>query len=142
VARRYAKIEHNLFTFALNTWENTASYRLDKDGYYRRGKIDSRYRDSYIEAYGHPPRKWHIHHIDTCKTNDHPSNLIAVPDCIHSNIHNTISKTGCIVTRGEIETLILVWKEVEDIKNIMQAKIRDINKEIKALTTRQSKIGK
>ena len=52
---------------------------LDKSRGYRRLRIDSvRYQEHrviYFMATGHDPGSLHIDHIDTCKTNNRPSNL-------------------------------------------------------------------
>lgn len=44
-------------------------------------------RRIYKDAYGQPPPQWHIHHIDYDKTNNDPSNLIALPPRYHDELH-------------------------------------------------------
>lgn len=42
------------------------------------------------QVHGPIPHKWVVHHIDGQKLNNHPSNLIAIPDELHCTIHQLL----------------------------------------------------
>lgn len=66
---------------------NDRGYRLTKDG-----KLE--HRQVYKAAYGPIPKDWVVHHIDECKTNNKPENLIALPQPIHHLLHKAMWASG------------------------------------------------
>lgn len=62
---------------------NERGYPLTKDG-----KLE--HREIYKEVYGSIPKDWIIHHIDQCKTNNLPENLVALPQDLHHELHKAM----------------------------------------------------
>tara|TARA_R100001463_G_scaffold41227_2_gene87045 strand:+ start:1827 stop:2048 length:222 start_codon:yes stop_codon:yes gene_type:complete len=64
------------------------------------------YRKLYEEQIGKIPKGWQVHHIDFNHNNNSLDNLIAVPELVHTVIH----QTG-YMSKDEIENLIHIYKE-------------------------------
>lgn len=65
-----------------------------------------RYIENYFHKYGQlPPIGWHIHHLDHCKWNSNPENLIALP----ANVHQWSHRQGYRVSRDELEEHVNLW---------------------------------
>lgn len=88
---------------------NEHGYCVDKEG-----KLI--HRQVCQEHHGKFPGNWHVHHIDYKKLNNDPENLIALPGCVHWEVHRLRIKDrrGC-------EDLLTTYKdlmcEYDDIKN-------------------------
>lgn len=67
---------------------------LDKRGYplTKDGKLE--HREIYKNTYGPIPKDWVVHHIDQCKVNNDPDNLIALPQPLHHLLHKTMWQLG------------------------------------------------
>lgn len=68
-----------------------------------------------------PKPGYHVHHIDWNHANDHPSNRIEIPECVHRVIHS------CGVSeRWEIERLVRIYElSKQHSMNEIQAMIDD-----------------
>lgn len=71
-----------------NTWKSMRrnGYKMAADG------KGMEHHQVYKKAWGAYPKGWHIHHIDCNKTNNDPSNLIALPPELHALIHEEMSR--------------------------------------------------
>jgi hypothetical protein len=82
--------------------KNDKGYELTEDG-------QLVHRVVYRETYGEIPKNWHVHHIDWTKENNHPDNLIAVPEAVHKWIHER-GDPKWPPQRLEIGGLVSVWQ--------------------------------
>jgi hypothetical protein len=61
-------------------------------------------------VYYHPmifKNKYHVHHVDGNRENNSDSNLVRIPDMLHSYIHTMIRHTGIRPNKDEIEQKLL-----------------------------------
>lgn len=67
---------------------------LNENGYYltKGGKLE--HREIYKATYGKIPSGWVVHHIDQCKTNNDPDNLVALPRELHNTLHDEMWRSG------------------------------------------------
>lgn len=66
---------------------NERGYPLTKSG-----KLE--HREIYREVYGKIPSGWIVHHIDQCKINNKPDNLVALPQPLHLELHKAMWQSG------------------------------------------------
>jgi hypothetical protein len=90
--RRIIKSE----TERLRQGKNDNGYWLTKTG-----KLE--HREVYKDVYGRIPGGWVVHHIDQCKTNNAPENLMAMPRALHDRLHAHMRNTGIKFNRTETE---------------------------------------
>ena len=67
-----------------------------------------KYRTLYEKHIEKIPKGWHVHHIDFNHNNNSLDNLIAVPEIVHTVIH----QSG-YMPKDEIQNLIQIYKEYE-----------------------------
>ena len=68
--------------------------KSQKNGYFLTKSGKFVHREVYKETYGQIPHGWVVHHIDQCKTNNDPENLIAMPRLVHDRLHDLMRRTG------------------------------------------------
>ena len=62
--------------------------------------------DQYIECYehravmGNPPRGFEVHHIDRCRSNNAPENLVVLTVEEHHAVHNSLRPPNLTVSTG------------------------------------------
>jgi hypothetical protein len=65
----------------------------------------------YENANGRPPKGWHIHHINHLKGDNRIENLIAVPQLVHTWVHEGTT-ASVFFDRKDIEEFIVKWKSL------------------------------
>ena len=102
------------------------------DGYYQSDGGEWYHREVYLEHHGAIPKSWHVHHIDHRKINNEISNLIALPERVHSLAHSyaRFNFSNHIVGRPILEKWLDKWKggEFDEVIAFYKAKRKGLRK--------------
>lgn len=83
-------------------------------------KTQKNYRKIYSDYYGvEIPKGFHIHHIDGNRENNHPHNLLAIPEYVHQRYHIALTQLQpCILNGGLIDFNYYLYEEsIENLYN-------------------------
>lgn len=86
--------------------EPVSELKIGAKGYvYHKKTKQVWHRMVYEKYYGAHPTGWVVHHIDGNKLNNHPENLIALPESLHTNLHR-IHRIGYLPDRRKVEEML------------------------------------
>lgn len=83
--------------------------KLNKHGYWEvDGQLE--HRVVWEQAFGQIPHAWVVHHINFIKQDNRLDNLVALPDKVHTQIHNAMNGGRARYTQAEL------WPMYTDLK--------------------------
>lgn len=68
--------------------------QMIQSGYIQTEDGEFEHRAVYKRVHGQIPYGWIVHHLDYCKTNNEPENLMALPEHVHKYIHTRFTLTA------------------------------------------------